>query len=182
MQLVLGECLASAMKPARFVFREVMGKVLFHVDQVLPVKFWHYTKFRSVMALELAWSPTAGSRSMRLSRPPGGWKASWVLKDSLGGELFNFVPSSSFWPTSRIITNVGTGAVATTREGNPFIFGPQEAEIVDLGGQPLARAQWSDYSWRLGCHSNVRIELQDESWELGALAYAIIRWANLQGR
>lgn len=178
---VSGECLAPALRPARFVFREPTGKVLFHVEQVSPVGFWHHTKLRTALALELAWSGAAGGRHVRLTRAPGWWKPRWELREVLGSELFSFIPGS-FWGTSWTVTNARTGAVAVARVRNPFILGRQKAEIEGLGGHAVARFEWSEYSWRLGCQRYVRIELEDEAWELAAMALAVIRWAALQQR
>lgn len=181
MRLVLGECLAPALKAARYVFREPTGQVLFHVEQVSPVSFWHYTKLRGALALELVWSNAAGGRQGRLARASGWWKSSWELSGLPGGELFSFVPGS-FWGTSWTVTNARTGAVAVARVPNPFILGPQRAEIVSVSAQTLARVQWCEYSWRLGCHGKVHIELGEGGWELTAMALAVIRWVALQQR
>ncbi len=181
MRVILGECLAPALKGARYVFRETTGKVLSQVEQVTEVRLWHYTKLRGVLALVLAWADTAGGRNMRLVRSSGWWKPAWVLAQLRGGELFSFVPNS-FLATSWTVTDARTGAVAVARVRNPFILGPQRADIVGLGGQNLARVQWSDYSWRLSCQRNARIELLDDGWELAAMAFAVIRWVALQQR
>lgn len=178
---VLGACLAKPLKAARFVFREPTGKLVFHVEQASPLSFWHYTKVRGALALELVWSDAAGGGKLRLARGLWWWKSKWELKEFFGGELFSFVPSS-FWGTSWTVTNARNGAVAVARVANPFIVGPQEAVIESLSGETLARLQWHGYAWCWNCHRNVRVELADENWELAALAFAVIRWVAMQQR
>ncbi len=180
-RVVLGECLAPSLKPARFVFREPEGKVLFQVEQVSPFGFWSYTKFRRILRLELAWSAVPGGRDLSLVRP-GGWrKEGWELRERFGGELFRFA-SGSFWGTSWTITNAQTGAGAVAKLKNPFVVGPQSGAIASLSGQSLATLQWGEFSWRLGCKSQVRIELLEDGWDLAAMAFAVIRWAAHQQR
>lgn len=180
-RVILGECLAPALRPARYVFRDPVGRVLYHVEQSSGFTPLSYTKLRGVMSLELEWSDSVGRTNLRFVRSPGWWKNRWALRDVVGRELWSFVPSS-LWGTSWTLTNAQTGAVVMARVANPLIVGPQKAEIATLHNQTLARLRWSDYSFRLGCHSQARIELAEDSWELAALGLAVIRWAAMQQR
>ncbi|MFN3413843.1 MAG: hypothetical protein ACK42L_07260 [Thermoanaerobaculum sp.] len=180
-RVILGECLTQGLRPARFVFRDPVGKVRYHVEQSSPFTPLSYTKFRAVMALELAFADGVGRTCWRLIRSPGWWKNPWELRDLVGRKLWSFVPGS-FWATSWTLTNAQTGEIAVAQVANPLILGPQRAEITSMHNQTLARLRWSNYSLWLGCHSQVRIELAEDPWEAAALALTVIRWAAMQQR
>lgn len=180
-RVLVGECSAPALKPAEYVFRDTKGRVVFHVAQSSRWGLAGYTKFRTLFHLELQWADPAGRPQAFLRRRGPWWKASWELLDAFRRELASLVPTS-FLGTRWTLTDARTGEVAAGKLHNPLILGPQGATVSRLDGSPLAVLSWSGYSWRLGCHRDLRVELEDRAWELPALALGVIRWVGMQNR
>ncbi|MGC8915820.1 MAG: hypothetical protein ACP5NF_02425 [Thermoanaerobaculum sp.] len=180
-RLFFGECLAGSLKPASYVFRDVLGGVAFRVDQISPWRLWHFTKIRGALALELGLLETKSGEEFAARRRGPFWKPRWEVLDPGGTILFSYVPAS-FWGTSLTVTAAQTGEVAAARVPNPLLVWRQRALLSGLDGGDLANMSWSEYSLSLGCHRRVRVEVFEASWELAAIALAAIRWSALQQR
>lgn len=179
--VLFGECLASALKPASYLFRDPLGRVAYRVEQVAGWGLWSYSKLRALAPLELVWTDSWGTVQALLRRPPRRWRVSWELEGADGRTLFSFVPVT-FLGGRWTLTDQRTGQVVAGKVRNPLVVGPQEAGLFLGDGRTVALLRWSEFSWRLGCPSRVRIELADRGWELAAVGFAVIRWTALQQR
>jgi hypothetical protein len=217
--LFLGECLASTLKPASYLFRDPLGQVRHRVEQVSRQGLLGFTKLRSALKLELQWEAVAEGQVFYLRRLPRLWNSIWELK-TLDGRVLVALRPRGVLHRQWEVEEDRTGARASARIPNPLILGKQSAEVLAVGklsahpalpvrawgfgglslrsagraaggppqqevgvdGAILAELYWEEYSWGLGCHRRVRVEVREPSWALAALTLAVARWVMLQQR
>jgi hypothetical protein len=179
--LFLGECLASTLKPASYLFRDPLGHVRHRVEQVSRQGLLGFTKLRGALKLELQWEAVAEGQVFYLRRLPRLWNSIWELK-TLDGRVLVALRPRGVLHRQWEVEEGRTGARASARIPNPLIMGKQSAELVAGDGAILAELHWEEYAWSLGCHRRVRVEVREPSWALAALTLAVARWVMLQQR